>query len=177
VPQTQLDAQAEGVVGHLLFEGLAASLQAQPTMSFSPQAKVVEKMLVAAGASAVAAARIATRLADWFRHASERDNVKFVFAHDHVDAVNEMTLVATDGAKLRLDRTFIAADSTRWLIDFKFSEPANALAVAREAEQYRAQLQSYAERLAALDRALGKPRPIRAALYFPWLDLLHPIEL
>ena len=179
IPQTQLDARAEGVVGHLLFEGLAAAFLSGAQSSFQPNLSIVKSLLVSEGAGASAAAQISTRLTDWFASAATRDNVKFLFSTTHTAAASELTLVAENGELLRVDRTFVSVDGTRWLVDFKFSSPsdASATAIARETESYRPQLRRYCALLMRLDEAQATPRPIRAALYFPWLDLLHPIAL
>ena len=177
VPQSQLNARAEGVVGHLLFEGLSAAMSAAPPRDFLPNETVVKNLLRGEGADDAVAASIATRLAAYFMGAAASDNVTFIFSPDHGDAANELTLIDKNGAELRADRTFVTADGERWLIDFKFSEPADARAVAEEAERYRPQLLSYAERLSELDRARGSERPIRVALYFPWADVLHQVDV
>jgi hypothetical protein len=52
-----------------------------------------------------------------------------------------------------LDRTFVDAGGTRWIIDYKTGTAADA---------YREQLQRYGTLLAALD-----DRPIRLGLYYP----------
>lgn len=177
VPQSQLNARAEGVVGHLLFEGLSAAMNAAPPRDFLPNETAVNNLLRGEGAEEAVASATATRLVEYFASAANRDNVKFVFSPDHLDAANELTLIDKNGAELRADRTFVTADGERWLIDFKFSEPADARAVAEEVERYRPQLAAYVERLSELDRTRGGERPIRVALYFPWVDVLHQMAV
>ena len=74
VPQSQLNARAEGVVGHLLFEGLAASMYAGLD-AFSPNESAVKRQLLGESADDASAAQIAVRLASWFKTASQRDNM------------------------------------------------------------------------------------------------------
>ena len=176
VPQSQLNARAEGVVGHLLFEGLAASMAAGLS-DFAVNESALRRMLLSEGADEASAAHVAARLAAWFQTAALRENVKFLFDATHTEAANELTLIDTNQDQLRLDRTFVSAEGERWLVDFKFSEPGDAVAIATEAERYRPQLARYVERLAEWDRALGSERPIRVALYFPWLDRLHQVPV
>jgi ATP-dependent helicase/nuclease subunit A len=175
-PQSQLNARAEGVVGHLLFEGLAASMGAGAS-AFSPNESVVKRLLLAENADEASATHTAARLTAWFSAAAHRDNVKFLFAAAHTDAASELTLVAANQDLLRADRTFVTQLGERWLVDFKFSQPSDSRALAAEAERYQPQLRQYAALLKKLDDARGLNRPMRAALYFPWLDVLHEITI
>ena len=177
VPQSRLNALAEGVVGHLLFEGLAAAMNCTPPRDFLPNEVMVRNMLRGEGAEEVVAASNATRLVDYFKRAAHCDNVKFIFSAEHLEAANELTLIDKNGAELRADRAFVTVDGERWLIDFKFSTPGDEFALANEADRYRAQLLSYAERLRELDRMHGSERQIRVALYLPWVDILHQITI
>jgi ATP-dependent helicase/nuclease subunit A len=172
IPQSQLNARAEGVVGHLLFEGLAASFG-----GFLPNELAVKRALLKEGADEAAAQLMGARLTTWFSSAAERENVKFLFSAAHTDAANELTLVAADQDLLRADRTFVTAQGERWLVDFKFSQPVAEEALADEIRRYESQLKDYAALLKRLDTSQGFMRPIRAALYFPWLDLLHEVTL
>lgn len=67
-----------------------------------------------------------------------------------------------------IDRTFVDAAGTRWVVDFKTSTHEGAgleTFLAQEAERYKPQL----ERYATLMRALNPAEPVKAALYFPLL--------
>jgi ATP-dependent helicase/nuclease subunit A len=93
-----------------------------------------------------------------------------LFDPAHADARSEFAVTHwREGAFVHgvLDRTFIAADGTRWIVDFKLSRHEGGGSEAfldNERERYRAQLEAYAEAMRALD-----PRPIRLGLYFPLL--------
>src|SRR5208282_2445627 len=95
---------------------------------------------------------------------------RWVFDATHRDARSEWALTEwRDGAFAHrvLDRSFVSADGTRWIIDFKLSPHLGGNAEAfldRERERYRAQLEAYAALLRSLDA-----RPIRLGLYFPLL--------
>lgn len=187
VPAEHRNARAEGIVGHLLFEGLSLVMTAMAAGAaagpFAPNIKATERALIDAGAVADDAAAIATRLATWFTGAHQRRTMQFVFAADHRQAANEWTLPFIAGTPdrevLRVDRSFVTRDGLRWVVDFKFAEPAPATDVETwlqaQAETYRPQLRQYAARLAALD---GLPMAeVRTALYFPWIDRMHEITL
>lgn len=86
----------------------------------------------------------------------------------HREARNEYALSGVLGGciwHLVLDRTFVDADGTRWIIDYKTGSHAGGGReefLDREQERYRAQLERYAALLRKID-----PRPIRLGLYFP----------
>ncbi|HEU4627036.1 MAG TPA: UvrD-helicase domain-containing protein [Steroidobacteraceae bacterium] len=101
---------------------------------------------------------------------------RWIFSSEHRDARSELALTGVaDGQLLNIiiDRTFVDASGTRWVIDFKTSrhEGGNLEAfLAEELARYRPQL----ERNIALARALGSG-PVRAALYFPLLSELREL--
>jgi hypothetical protein len=67
-----------------------------------------------------------------------------------------------------IDRTFVDASGTRWIVDYKTSTHEGAGLdefLDNERERYRPQL----ERYASLVRLLGE-EPIRLGLYFPRLS-------
>lgn len=66
-----------------------------------------------------------------------------------------------------IDRTFVDADGSRWIIDYKtgWREGGDVDGfIEQEVTRYRAQLAGYAELLRAIDQ-----RPLRLGLYFPLL--------
>jgi ATP-dependent exoDNAse (exonuclease V) beta subunit len=89
----------------------------------------------------------------------------------HSDAASELRLTGViDGAivNLAVDRTFVDAHGTRWIVDYKTGVHEGGSVEAfldREQERYRAQLERYARVLHNLDG-----RPVRMALYFPLLQ-------
>ncbi len=90
---------------------------------------------------------------------------------NHAQAASELQLTLHTEAGLehvRLDRTFVDEDGTRWIVDFKTStHEGGAMAefLESEVERYRPQLERYANAMAAIDE-----RPIRLGLYFPLLQ-------
>ena len=96
---------------------------------------------------------------------------RWIFSPAHTQARSELALTGVAGGQLLnviIDRTFVDANGTRWVIDFKTSrhEGSNLDAFLEgEVERYRPQL----ERNVALARSLGE-EPVKAALYFPLLS-------
>jgi ATP-dependent helicase/nuclease subunit A len=96
---------------------------------------------------------------------------RWIFSPAHSQAKSELALTGVASGQLLnviIDRTFVDANGTRWVIDFKTSrhEGSNLEAfLAGELARYRPQL----ERNVALACSLGK-EPVKAALYFPLLS-------
>ena len=101
---------------------------------------------------------------------------RWILAAGHRAAHSELALTGLAEGRLRsvkVDRSFIAADGTRWVIDYKTSRHEGADLegfLEQELERYRPQLTTYA----ALARALG-PEPVRAGLYFPLLGAFREL--
>jgi ATP-dependent helicase/nuclease subunit A len=89
----------------------------------------------------------------------------------HRDAQSEFALTGMldrDLVSVVIDRTFVDAAGTRWIVDYKTSGHEGAGLdefLDRERERYRAQLERYARLL----QAFGG-EPIRLGLYFPLLS-------
>jgi ATP-dependent exoDNAse (exonuclease V) beta subunit len=102
---------------------------------------------------------------------SSDERGRWLFAPGHRDVVAELALTGRLGGEIvrvAVDRTFVDAAGTRWIVDFKTSEhEGGALERFLDSEQVRYAPQL--ERYAALMRHLG-PEPIRVGLYFPLLS-------
>jgi len=87
------------------------------------------------------------------------------------DGQSELALSAViDGVvqSLRIDRTFVDAQGTRWIVDWKTSAHEGgdrAAFLDNELARYTPQLRRYGHVLSLLD-----PRPQKIGLYFPLLD-------
>ena len=98
------------------------------------------------------------------------------------DAYSEMALNRIEDGECKtyvIDRTFLDDNSgIRWVIDFKTSEPQRGASlsdfIAREAQDYRGQLITYAELIAAIGWA--DQAPIKAGLYYPAIQHLSVYE-
>jgi hypothetical protein len=88
----------------------------------------------------------------------------------HADAACELPLAGVvEGRTVHcvLDRTFVDASGTRWIVDYKSSTHEGGdveTFLAAEWQRYRPQLERYARLLARID-----DRPIRIGLYHPLL--------
>jgi len=102
---------------------------------------------------------------------------RWILAPTHREAGSELALTGMAGGRLTsvlIDRSFVDAAGTRWVIDFKTSRHEGGRLeqfIDQELERYRGQLQTYA----ALARELG-PEPVRAALYFPLLGVFRELQ-
>ena len=106
----------------------------------------------------------------------EDERGRWIFNPAHRDARSELALTGLADGNLTnviIDRTFVDADGTRWVIDFKTSrhEGGNLEQFLEDqVDRYRGQL----ERNAAMARGLGK-EPVKAALYFPLMSRFREI--
>ena len=92
----------------------------------------------------------------------------------HCDARSEWALtvpVETAGqnaaSQVIIDRTFVDAEGTRWIVDYKTGDHEGGEAKAfldREQERYANQLERYADIVRRMDN-----RPVKVGLYFPML--------
>jgi hypothetical protein len=88
----------------------------------------------------------------------------------HAESACELRLSADlegEIVHVALDRTFVDAVGTRWIVDYKTGTHEGGDLDAflnREHERYREQLGRYARIIRGLD-----PRPVRLGLYFPLL--------
>jgi ATP-dependent exoDNAse (exonuclease V) beta subunit len=103
---------------------------------------------------------------------------RWLFDPGHREAHSELALSGVRGAHIVnaiIDRTFVDAEGTRWVVDFKTSpheggDRENFL--DEEVKRYAAQLLRYAH----LARQLG-PQPVRAGLYYPLLAAWREVDV
>jgi len=103
---------------------------------------------------------------------------QWLLSNQHLDSQCELALWSNQNgilSELIIDRTFIdQADNTRWVIDYKSSEPSPGQTVAEFAHQeslnYSQQLYNYGQLFKEQKEA------IRFALYFPLIDLFYELE-
>jgi hypothetical protein len=99
---------------------------------------------------------------------------RWILSREHREAASELALTGIVGGRLTsvvIDRSFVDAQGTRWVVDFKTSRHEGGRLeqfIDQELARYRGQLETYA----ALARGLG-PQPVRAALYFPLLGVFR----
>jgi len=113
----------------------------------------------------------ASKVLDAVRLTLADERGRWLLGAGHRDATTELALTGMVGAEslsIVIDRTFIDASGTRWIVDYKTSTHEGAgleQFLDNERERYRPQL----ERYAALVSLLGD-EPVRLGLYFPLLS-------
>jgi ATP-dependent exoDNAse (exonuclease V) beta subunit len=132
--------------------------------------KAFENELVACGLSADAVTEGAARVTEILERTLADERGRQLLGL-HKDAQSELRLtgVGKDGiVNIVVDRTFVDADGTRWIVDYKTGTHEGADVEAfldREQERYRGQLEQYAALMRGTDS-----RPLRLGLYFPLLN-------
>jgi ATP-dependent exoDNAse (exonuclease V) beta subunit len=102
---------------------------------------------------------------------------RWILSGDHAHAECELALMVREGELFRqlvIDRTFVAADGTCWIIDYKTSTHEGGdldVFLASESERHAGQLHRYRDALAAF-----KAEPIRTALYYPMLAVFLEVD-
>ena len=89
----------------------------------------------------------------------------------HAQARSEYALSLLRDGRLEtgvIDRSFVDADGTRWIVDYKTSRHSGT-DVEAFLEQERLRYAPQLERYASLMRGLGAPR-VKVALYFPLMQ-------
>ncbi|MDE2090606.1 MAG: UvrD-helicase domain-containing protein [Gammaproteobacteria bacterium] len=95
---------------------------------------------------------------------------RWILDNTHAEARSEYALSHFDAQRLDtgvIDRTFVDADGTRWIVDYKTSRHRGGdvdVFLTREQARYRQQLESYAQLLRGLEQ-----RRVKVGLYFPLL--------
>jgi ATP-dependent exoDNAse (exonuclease V) beta subunit len=118
------------------------------------------------------------RVVEALRRTCLDERGRWILSNTHREAVSELPLTGIAAGRLQsiiIDRSFVDAEGTRWVIDYKTSSHAGAdidTFVQNELERYRPQLTSHSQ----LARALG-PEPVRAALYLPLLSVFRELVL
>jgi ATP-dependent exoDNAse (exonuclease V) beta subunit len=103
---------------------------------------------------------------------------RWLFDASHREAHSELGLSGVRAGHIVnavIDRMFVDARGTRWIVDFKTSPHEGgdlAEFLDSEAARYEAQLKRYAH----LARELG-PEPVRAGLYFPLLRAWREVDV
>jgi len=138
----------------------------------------LESRLQALGVEGAAARAGAERALTALRTTLEDSRGRWLFDPTHRDAGSELALTGVRGGRIVnavIDRTFVSADGTRWVVDFKTSPHEGGdvqTFLDEEVKRYQPQLQRYAH----LARELG-PEPVRAGLYYPLLAAWREVDL
>jgi ATP-dependent exoDNAse (exonuclease V) beta subunit len=164
-------ARQIGTVAHRLLRQIADEGVARwGAERIAAQRGRVEREFVSLGFSQIESGGAVEQVLEAVQNTLDDARGRWLFDPAHADAHSEHALTEwRDGAFVHrvLDRSFVDAEGTRWIVDFKLSRHEGTGREAfldRELERYRAQLEDYAALMRALD-----DRPIRLALYFPLL--------
>jgi ATP-dependent exoDNAse (exonuclease V) beta subunit len=169
-------ARAAGMVMHAELERLAvlgeAGLGGLATREAACAAGLREQ-----GVAATLAASMARDILRQLQLVARQERARWLLFTPHRELASELRLSGIVAGELRnvvIDRSFVDADGTRWVVDYKTGMHAGGGLeefVARELTRYAPQLRLYA----TLARQLG-PEPVRTALYFPWLGEFRELE-
>jgi len=168
-------ARAAGTVMHGELERLAR-LGVAATLDLPARAAACESQLRAQGIAPETARGAARDLVARLVELVREEQARWLLFAPHRETASEVALSGIIAGELRsvvIDRMFVDADGTRWIVDYKTGVHAGGGLeefVAREVVRYTPQLALYA-RLAA---RLG-PEPVRTALYFPWPGVLREL--
>ncbi len=102
---------------------------------------------------------------------------RWLLAKDHAERHNEYALTGLYQNRIiniKIDRTFVDKEGTRWIVDYKTSRhegPDLDTFLDQEQERYRPQLEKYGAIMQSIDN-----RPVRLGLYFPLLQSWREIS-
>lgn len=167
-----------GTVTHGLLERIARQgLERWPLARLEGESLGIRRRLGALGVPASELASAAGKVMTVLHSTLSHPRGRWLLAA-HPEPACELPLSGLVEGKLLqavIDRTFIDADGSRWIVDYKTSHPASGQSrkgfLQEEGEKYRPQLQAYQ----GLFRQLEPQRQHRIGLYFPaidgWLEL------
>lgn len=165
-------------IGELVHQGLKHTVERGPEWLRADEDPPLWKRALAplcANDEALAASLASVRAQ--LRNCVEHPELRWLFTERQQDDACELALVSyADGYRRDhiVDRTFVGADGTRWIIDYKSATPGKEQSLddflQQQSASYRQQLVDYA----ALFEHEG--RPLRLALLFTMLPALHRLE-
>ncbi|MEO0442836.1 MAG: UvrD-helicase domain-containing protein [Pseudomonadota bacterium] len=129
------------------------------------------------GLSAKQAESAVDNIVSILRKTIESSTGRWILNNQHPESACELSRWSFTKGQAKeyiIDRTFIDANNnTRWIIDYKSSEPGTGQSLetflAEEAAHYLAQLNAYL-------RLFDDTIPLRMALYFPAIDKLYELS-
>ena len=166
-----------GTIVHGYLARIAAGALAPTAAGIAAEHPQVLQQLARHGVPAGERAQAAALILRALTQSVADERGRWILDPGHRDARGELALSGLSEGRLRtfvIDRTFIDAAGTRWVIDYKTSRHEGGGVEAfldSEVARYRAQLAGYV----ALLSGLG-PEPVRAGLYFPLLGAFREVE-
>lgn len=165
-------ARATGTVFHRCAEWLAGeALENWNEQRLQQLVASLPAELEEAGVPPDRSAAAAGMVCDAMRNLLSDPRGRWLFDAGHKQARSEWALTAVIDGKAQMfviDRSFVDAEGTRWIVDFKTSRHEGGdlqRFLDEERSRYLGQLRLYASIL----RRFG-PQPVRAALYLPLID-------
>jgi ATP-dependent helicase/nuclease subunit A len=135
------------------------------------EAKLMRGMLVGEGLSGAMLENALQRCASALARVLSSTRGAWLLSVGHRDGRSEWALSSRRGDTVThhiIDRSFIDAEGTRWIVDYKTGEHAGGDVESfldAEVQRHRPQLERYAQLLAPIE-----DRPLRLGLYFPMID-------
>jgi ATP-dependent helicase/nuclease subunit A len=170
-------ARHVGTVVHTALQGLGAVPVLPSRAWVESQAGLYREQLRRHGVPERDLARETAIVVEALARTVDDDKGRWILSPEHREGSSELALTGIAGGRLTsvvVDRSFVDAGGTRWVIDFKTSRHEGGRLeefIGQELERYRGQLEVYA----TLARGLG-PQPVRAALYFPLLGVFREFQ-
>ena len=133
--------------------------------------------LLALGVPAADLSAAVERIAAALHHTLEDERGRWLLSGEHASAACEYSLGGISSGEIvdvRIDRTFVDKDGTRWIIDYKSSSHDGSgvdTFLDNERERYRGQLERYRGLFTVLE-----DRPVRMGLYFPLVRGWREVE-
>jgi ATP-dependent helicase/nuclease subunit A len=167
-----------GTVTHAFLQRIATEgLDAWSADRVDQSASLIKLALLSEGVAGSELPSAIQKIVRALRAAVTEDHGRWILA-SHAEAASEYELSGLlDGRLIRvkLDRTFVDQDGTRWIIDYKTADKSGGSMqafLAEQEEKYRPDLKRYASIMNAFDG-----RPVRAGLYLPLLASWREITL
>jgi RecB family exonuclease len=164
-------ARLVGTVVHRLLEQVGRQgIDTMQAVDLDRLATIGRRMLVQESLPGEALADAADKVREALESTFGDERGRWILSASHRDVHSEYALTSAIGDEIVhmiIDRTFVDAEGTRWIIDYKTGSHAGGGLdefLDREQARYRNQLEEYATAMRARD-----DRPVRLGLYFPLL--------
>lgn len=171
VPAAGHTARAVGVVVHELLRRIAMEGESFWTEATRDRRDALIQTLLSGASLPVIETEAIDRVVRAVDRTRTDEKGQWILADTHAEAACELALTAWENdqiVSIRVDRTFVEASGTRWIVDYKTADHEGADRTGfldDQVRMYREQLLRYARVLRRWDG-----RPVRAGLYFPLLQ-------